>query len=154
MRHSSPVRATYRTDPTKETPMPRIASAIVLAAAATLTATANARDFITRISDTAWSVNGRMVQRMGNLVMWDTGSAFITPQGAFGRNSDTIPGVIPGNPYGMFGGAGLGNPGFGDCTSAPSCQGRLPSIDSMNVDPLQPFRPANFGPMIGELGRW
>jgi hypothetical protein len=24
----------------------------------------------------------------------------------------------------------------------------------MNVDPLQPFRPADFGPMIGELGRW
>jgi hypothetical protein len=34
--------------------MPRIASVIVLAAA---TLTANARDFITRISDTAWSIN-------------------------------------------------------------------------------------------------
>jgi hypothetical protein len=134
--------------------MPRTASVIVLTATATLTATADARDFITRISDTAWSVNGRMVQRMGNLVMWDTGSALITPSGVYGRNFDTIPGVIPGNPYGMFGESGFGSTGFGDCSCTPSWQRRLPSIDSMNVDPLQPFRPANFGPMIGELGRW
>lgn len=131
--------------------MPRIASVIVLAAAATLTATATARDFVTRISDTAWSVNGRMVQRLGNLVMWDTGSAFITPQGAFGRNFDTIPGVIPGNPYGMFGNPGTGH---GDCRCRGGWQRRLPSIDSMNIDPLQSFRPARFGQMIGELGRW
>jgi hypothetical protein len=134
--------------------MSRIASAIVLAAAATLTATANARDFITRISDTAWSVNGRMVQRMGNLVMWDTGSAFITPQGAFGRNFDTIPGVIPGNPYGMFGESGFGNPGFGDCTCTPSWQRRLPSLNSISPDPLRPYRPSRAPSTRGGLGRW
>jgi hypothetical protein len=139
--------------------VPRIASAIVLAAAATLTATANARDFITRISDTAWSVNGRMVQRMGNLVMWDTGSAFITPQGAVGRNFDTIPGVIPGNPYGMFGESGFGitgfgDPGFGDCTCTPSWNRRLPSLNSISPDLLRPYRPSRVPSTRGGLGRW
>jgi hypothetical protein len=129
--------------------MPRIASVIVLAAAATLTATASARDFITRISDTAWSVNGRMVQRMGNLVMWDTGSALITPSGVYGRNFDTIPGVIPGNPYGMF-----GESGFGDCSCTPSWNRRLPSLNSISPDPLRPYRPSRVPSTFGELGRW
>jgi hypothetical protein len=134
--------------------MPRIASVIVLAAAATLTATASARDFITRISDTAWSVNGRMVQRMGNLVMWDTGSALITPSGVYGRNFDTIPGVIPGNPYGMFGESGFGNQGFGDCTCTPSWERRLPSLNSISPDPLGPYRPSRVPSTFGGLGRW
>jgi hypothetical protein len=134
--------------------MPRIASVIVLAAAATLTATASARDFITRISDTAWSVNGRMVQRMGNLVMWDTGSALITPSGVYGRNFDTIPGVIPGNPYGMFGESSFGDPGFGDCSCTPSWNRRLPSLNSVSPDPLGPYRPTRVPSTRGELGRW
>ena len=134
--------------------MPRIASVIVLAAAATLTATASARDFITRISDTAWSVNGRMVQRMGNLVMWDTGSALITPIGVYGRNFDTIPGVIPGNPYGMFGESSFGDPGFGDCSCTPSWNRRLPSLNSISPDPLRPYRPSGLSSTNGELGRW
>jgi hypothetical protein len=139
--------------------MPRIASVIVLAATTTLTGTANARDFITRISDTAWSVNGRMIQRMGNLVMWDTGSASITPQGAVGRNFDTIPGVIPGNPYGMFGESGFGTPGFvnsgfGDCSCTPSWNRRLPSLHSISPDPLGPYRPSRTPSTSGGLGRW
>jgi hypothetical protein len=114
-------------------------------------ATSAGADSIIRITDDFWSVNGRPIQRIGNLVLWDQGSAFITPQGAFGRNFDTIPGVIPGNPYGMFGNPGAGH---GDCRCHGGWQRRLPSIETMNIDPLQPFRPADFGPMIGELGRW
>ena len=130
--------------------MSRTTLAATLALACSLAASAGA-DSIIRITDNFWSVNGRPIQRIGNVVLWNEGSAFITPQGAFGRNFDTIPGVIPGNPYGMF-----GNPctGHGDCRCHDGWQRRLPSIDSMNVDPLQPFRPADFGPMIGELGRW
>jgi hypothetical protein len=100
-----------------------------------------------------------MVQRMGNLVMWDTGSAFITPQGAFGRNFDTIPGVIPGNPYGMFGESGFGStdfgdPGFGDCSCTPSWNRRLPSLNSISPDPLGPYRPSRVPSTRGGLGRW
>jgi hypothetical protein len=83
--------------------MPRIASVIVLAAAAMLTGTADAQDFVTRISETAWNVNGQIVQRLGNMVIWNDGYALFTPSGAYGRNFDTIPGVIPGDHYGMFG---------------------------------------------------
>jgi hypothetical protein len=82
-----------------------------LALACSLAASAGA-DSIIRITDNFWSVNGRPIQRIGNVVLWNEGSAFITPQGAFGRNFDTIPGVIPGNPYGMFGNPGAGH---GDC---------------------------------------
>ena len=130
--------------------MPRTTLAATLALACSLAASAGA-DSVIRITDNFWSVNGRPIQRIGNVVLWNEGSAFITPQGAFGRNFDTIPGVIPGNPYGMFGNPGAGH---GDCRCHGGWQRRLPSIDSMNVDPLQPFRPADFGPMIGELGRW
>ena len=124
--------------------MSRTTLTATIALAWSLAASAGA-DSIIRITDDFWSVNGRPIQRIGNVVLWNEGSAFITPQGAFGRNFDTIPGVIPGNPYGMFGNPGTGHGGW---------QRRLPSIETMNVDPLQPFRPADFGPMIGELGRW
>ena len=130
--------------------MPRTTLAATLALACSLAASAGA-DSVIRITDNFWSVNGRPIQRIGNVVLWNEGSAFITPQGAFGRNFDTIPGVIPGNPYGMFGNPGTGH---GDCRCHGGWQRRLPSIDSMNVDPLQPFRPADFGWMIGEPGRW
>jgi hypothetical protein len=130
--------------------MSRTTLTATLALACSLAASAGA-DSIIRITDDFWSVNGQPIQRIGNVVLWNEGSAFITPQGAFGRNFDTIPGVIPGNPYGMFGSPGAGH---GDCGCHGSWQRRLPSIDSINVDPLQPFRPADFGPMIGELGRW
>ena len=121
-----------------------------LALACSLATSAGA-DSVIRITDNFWSVNGRPIQRIGNVVLWNEGSAFITPQGAFGRNFDTIPGVIPGNPYGMFENPGAGH---GDCRCHGGWQRRLPSIETMNVDPLQPFRPADFGPMIVELGRW
>jgi hypothetical protein len=134
--------------------MPRIASVIVLAAAATLTATANARDFITRISDTAWNVNGRMVQGLGNMVIWNDGNALFTPSGVYGRNFDTIPGVIPGNPYGMFGESGFGDPGFGDCSCTPSWNRRLPSLNSISPNPLRPYRPSCVPSTRGGLGRW
>jgi hypothetical protein len=130
--------------------MSRTTLTATLALACSLAASAGA-DSIIRIADDFWSVNGRPIQRIGNVVLWNEGSAFITPQGAFGRNFDTIPGVIPGNPYGMFGSPGTGH---GDCRCHGGWQRRLPSIESMNVDQLQPFRPADFGPMIGELGRW
>ena len=130
--------------------MHRTTLTATLALACSLAASAGA-DSIIRITDNFWSVNGRPIQRIGNVVLWNEGSAFITPQGAFGRNFDTIPGVIPGNPYGMFGNPGAGH---GDCRCHGGWQRRLPSIETMNVDPLQPFRPADFGPMIGELGRW
>jgi hypothetical protein len=134
--------------------MPRIASVIVLAAAATLTGTADAQDFITRISDTAWSVNGQIVQRLGNMVIWNDGYALFTPSGAYGRNFDTIPGVIPGNPYGMFGDSGFGNPGFGDCSCSPRWNRRLPSLNSISPEPLRPYRPSGLSSTRGELGRW
>jgi hypothetical protein len=54
------------------------------------------------------------IKRIGNPVLSATGSAFIAPEGAVGRMLDTIPSVIPGNPYGMFGESGFGNPSFGD----------------------------------------
>jgi hypothetical protein len=130
--------------------MSRTMLTATLALACSLAASAGA-DSIIRITDDFWSVNGRPIQRIGNVVLWNEGSAFITPQGAFGRNFDTIPGLIPGNPYGMFGNPGAGH---GDCRCHGGWQRRLPSIESMNVDPLRPFRPADFGPMIGELGRW
>ena len=112
--------------------MSRNTLAATLALACSLAASAGA-DSIIRITDDFWSVNGRPIQRIGNVVLWNEGSAFITPQGAFGRNFDTIPGVIPGNPYGMFGNPGTGH---GDCRCRGGWQRRLPSIDSMNVDPL------------------
>jgi hypothetical protein len=95
-----------------------------------------------------------MVQRMGNLVMWDTGSALITPSGVYGRNFDTIPGVIPGNPYGMFGEPGFGDPGFGDCSCTPSWNRRLPSLNAISPDPLGPYRPSRVPSTFGGLGRW
>ena len=139
--------------------MPRIASTIVLAATATLAANANAQDFVIRVSDTAWNVNGRTVQRFGNMVTWPGGSALFTPSGVYGRNFDTVPGVIPGNPYGMFGASGfgdpgLGNAGFGDCTCTPSWERRLPSLNSVSPDPLRPYRPSRAPSTFGGLGRW
>jgi hypothetical protein len=105
-------------------PISRTTPTATLALGCSLAASAGA-DSIIRITDDFWSVNGRPIQRIGNLVLWDKGSAFITPQGAFGRNFDTIPGVIPRNPYGMFGelsfgNRGFGNPGFGDCSCTPA----------------------------------
>ena len=133
--------------------MPRTTLTATLGLACSLATSAGA-DSIIRITDDFWSVNGRMVQRMGNLVMWDTGSALITPSGVYGRNFDTIPGVIPGNPYGMFGESGFGNPGFGDCTCTPSWERRLPSLNSISPDPLRPYRPSRAPSTFGALGRW
>jgi hypothetical protein len=99
--------------------MSRTTLIATLALACSLAASAGA-DSIIRITDNFRSVNGRPIQQIGNLVLWDKGSAFITPQSAFGRNFDTIPGIIPGNPYGMFGESGFGNPGFGECACTPS----------------------------------
>jgi hypothetical protein len=133
--------------------MSRTTLTATLALACSLAASAGA-DSIIRITDNFWSVNGRPIQRIGNLVLWDKGSAFITPQGAFGRNFDTIPGVIPGNPYGMFGESAFGNPGFGDCTCTPSWERRLPSLNSISPDPLRPYRPSRVPSTRGGLGRW
>jgi hypothetical protein len=72
MRHSPSVQAIVGLAQSKEAPMPRIASVIVLAAA-TLAGTADAQDFINRISDTAWNANGQIVQRLGNMVIWNDG---------------------------------------------------------------------------------
>jgi hypothetical protein len=77
--------------------MSRTTLSATLAFACSLATSAGA-DSIIRITDDFWSVNGRPIQRIGNLVLWDKGSAFITPLGAFGRNFDTIPGVIPVTP--------------------------------------------------------
>ena len=63
--------------------MSRTTLTATLALACSLATSAGA-DSIIRITDNFWSVNGRPIQRIGNVVLWNEGSAFITPQGAFG----------------------------------------------------------------------
>lgn len=92
-----------------------------------------AGDFAQLVGDGFWIVNGQPVLRSGNTFVWPGGFARVEPTMIYGHNIDSVPGVIPGNPWGL---AGDGNCG------CPSPWGSLPT--TLMPSSLVPPRPRLF----------
>ena len=83
----------------------------LIALTATLALTAGiAGDFAQLVGDGFWIVNGQPVRRSGNTYTWSGGFATVEPTMIFGHDIDSMPGVIPGNPWGLAGDAHCGCP--------------------------------------------
>jgi hypothetical protein len=76
----------------------------LLALTATLSLTAGiAGDFAQLVGDGSWIVNRQPVRHSGNTYIWPGGFARVEPTMIFGPNIDSMPDVIPGNPWGLDG---------------------------------------------------
>jgi len=77
------------------------------------TAPATAQDLAVPIGNT-WFVNGQPVSDWGWFVQWPGGAVNRYPGGMIGGHGlDTVPGILPGNPWGMapaWPGTALGSP--------------------------------------------
>lgn len=121
----------------------------LIAVTATLSLTAGiAGDFAQLVGDGFWIVNGQPVRRSGNTYTWPGGFARVEPTMIFGHNIDSMPGVIPGNPWGLAGDGTCGCPSLGPWAPAT----RDPWAPQRR--PYRPRRTLNDYGLGRGLGRW